>query len=141
MLSVNCLMVTIAYIFIWSSNLFGYCIILSWTASWWCINFWVNWFYHLLLGSLLSSQPFKDPCDLLDDYFFNHFDWLVFIRILFYDAYHVIPHPPMKFQADTPSFGLILEVVTFKLPLVFHPVFYYSKPHGLIPRGFPPLVS
>jgi hypothetical protein len=53
---------------------------------------------------------------------FSHFDWFVFMRILFYDAYHVIPHPPMKFQADTLSFGWILEVVTFQLPLVFHTI-------------------
>lgn len=39
---------------------------------------------------------------------------------LFYDAYHVIPHPPMKFQADTPYFGWIVEVVTFQLPIVFN---------------------
>ena len=53
------------------------------------------------------------------------------MRIVFYDAYHVIPHPPMKFHADTLSFGWILEVVTFQLPLAFHPGFSYSKPHGL----------
>ena len=81
--------------------------------------------------SLLVSPPFKDPSTLLDDGFFNHFEWLFFIRIVFYDAYHAIPYPPMKFQDDTLSFGWILEVVTFQLPLIFHTIFYYLKPHGL----------
>ena len=62
---------------------------------------------------------------------FNHFDWLFFMRIVFYDSYHAIPHPPMKFQVDTLYFGWILEVVTFQLPLIFHPGFSYSKPHAL----------
>ena len=62
---------------------------------------------------------------------FNHFDWLVFMSIVFYDSYHVIPHHPMKFQVDTLSFGWILEVVTFELPLLFQPHFSFLKPHGL----------
>ena len=61
----------------------------------------------------------------------NHFDWFVFMMILFYDAYHAIPHPPMKFQVDTLSFGWILEVVTFQPPIVFHLGFTYSKTNVL----------
>ena len=63
--------------------------------------------------------------------FLNHYDWLDLMSIVFYDSYHVIPYPPMKFQADTLSFGWILEVVTFQLPLVFHTRFSCLKPHGL----------
>ena len=53
------------------------------------------------------------------------------MRIVFYDAYYFIPHPPMMFQDDTLSFGWVLEVVTLRLPLVFHPSLSYSKVHGL----------
>ena len=53
------------------------------------------------------------------------------MRIVFYDAYNVIPHPPMQCQVDTLSFDWILEVVTFRLPFVFHLGLSYSKPHGL----------
>ena len=53
------------------------------------------------------------------------------MSIVFYNAYHVIPHPPMRIQVDTLSFGWILEVVTLRLPIVFHLVFSYSKPHVL----------
>jgi len=42
------------------------------------------------------------------------------MSIVFYDAYHAIPNLPIKFQDDTLSFGWILEVVTFQLPIVFH---------------------
>ena len=125
-------MVTTAYIFIWSYELFCYYIVLAWNDSWWCINFWINWLYHLLLGSLLASPPFKDPPTLCRLVVFNHFDWFVFIIIVFYDAYHVIPNPPMKFQAYTLSFGWVFGVVALQLPPSFHCQFSFLKPHGLI---------
>ena len=49
----------------------------------------------------------------------------------FYDVYHAIPHPPIKFQDYTLYFGWILEVVTLQLPFVFHLGISYSKCHGL----------
>ena len=63
--------------------------------------------------------------------FFYHFHCFFFMRIMFYGVYHVIPHPPMKFQPNTLCFGWILEVVTLWLPIFFHLVISYSKPHGL----------
>ena len=102
---------------------------------------------EMLLDSLATSEPFGSttcfreasqlvhPSRILPPYrrlvVFDHFDWIVFMIILFYDVYHVIPDPPMKFPVDTPSFGWILEVVTLRLHLVFHLGFSYSKPHGL----------
>ena len=60
------------------------------------------------------------------------------MRIVFYDAYHVIPYSTMKFQADTLSFDWILETVTFQLPIVFHLVFYQSNPKNLhATKGIP----
>ena len=53
------------------------------------------------------------------------------MRIVLYDPYHVIPHPPMKFQVDTLSFGWILEAMPFQLPVVFHLCLSYSKSHAL----------
>ena len=61
------------------------------------------------------------------------------MRIVFYGVYHVIPYPPMKFQADTLCFGWILEVVTLCI-----------SPRSLLlktlwidmrPEGDPPLLS
>ena len=58
---------------------------------------------------------------------FDHLDLFFFMRIVSYHVYHVSPHPPMKFQADILCLGWILEVVTLPLPLLFHPIFSYSK--------------
>ena len=114
--------------FILYFDLIDNCIILAWDAYLWFSNFWVIWFYHLLLGSLLVGPPFKDPSTLSEVGYFWPI-WLVFFtRILFYDAYYVIPHPPMKFQANTLCFGWVLEVVTLWLPLVLHLVISHSKP-------------
>ena len=52
------------------------------------------------------------------------------MSIVFYDDYHVIPHPPIKFQVDTLYFGWIFKVVIFQLPLVFHTRFYFLKTNG-----------
>ena len=88
-------------------------------------------FYHLLLGSLLAGPPFKDPSTLSKVGCFLPLLLVFFIRIVFYDVYHAIPDPPMKFQVDILCFGWVLEVVTLRLPLVFNLGISYSKDHGL----------
>ena len=82
----------------------------------------------MLLDGLVTSESFGSatcfqeasqlvhPSRILPPYqrlvVFYHVDWFVFMGILFYYDYHVIPHPPMKFQDDTLCFGWVLEVVT-----------------------------
>ena len=74
---------------------------------------------------------------------FYHFYWFVFMRIVLYGVYHVIPHPPMKFQADTLCFGWILEVVTLRRPVCLSPRPFLPKTSWIDMRlgGPPSLVS
>ena len=51
--------------------------------------------------------------------------------VVWYDDYDVNPYPPKKFQVHTLSFDWVLGVVALQLPLGFHPIFSYTKPHGL----------
>ena len=105
-----------------SSKLTFYCIPLAWNAFGNPTCFWVSSF-------LVHPSRIFPPYWMM--VLFNDFDWLVFIRIVFYDSYHVIPNPPMKFQAHAVCFGWVLDVVTLRLPLLFHLGISYSKPHGL----------
>ena len=62
---------------------------------------------------------------------FGHYNGLIFIGIVLYDSYYVKNHPPNYFQVHIFLFDWVLGVVTFQLPLLFHLIFYYSKPNGL----------
>ena len=114
----------------WSSDLIYNCIPLYWDAFWWFSNFWV----FDSTPCFQEASQLVHPSRILPPYcrlvYFDHFDWFFFIHIVSYGVYHVIPHPPKKFQVDILCFGWILEVVTLWLPLLFHPRFSFSKPHG-----------
>ena len=82
-----------------------------------------NRFTHLSLrGTLFTLRRFV---------IFYHSRGIIFIGILCYDSYYVKNHPPKYFQVHIFLFDWVLGVVTFQLPLDFHPIFSYPKPHGL----------
>ena len=83
----------------------------------------------LLIGMIFDGLVTGPPYRRLVD--FDNFDWFVLMGIVTYGVYNASPHPPMKFQDDILCFGWILEAMTLRLPLLFHPRFSYSKPHGL----------
>jgi hypothetical protein len=63
--------------------------------------------------------------------FFDLFNMiLLFIKRL-YDYYLTITHPPLKFQANTLSFGWVSEIVTVGLSPIFHPISPCLQHHGL----------
>lgn len=71
---------------------------------------------HLVLLLVVRKRP---NWSTLQESFHPIEGWLLLpnligflMSIVFYDVYHVIPHPPMKFQDDTLCFGWVLEVVT-----------------------------
>ena len=77
---------------------------------------------YQLLSHLVLPLAFGKPCNwstlqgsfhpIGGGLFLTNLIGLFFIMILFYDAYYVIPHSPMKFQVDPLSFGWVLEVMT-----------------------------
>ena len=63
---------------------------------------------------------------------FGHSNGLIFIWILWYYSYYFNNHPPKYFQVHIFPFDWVLGTMTFQLPLDFHPIFSYPKPHGLM---------
>ena len=97
----------------------------------WFINFWVIWFYHGILGSLLASPPFKDPYTLLD------FGCFLPLSLVYFHEYFVLwclsCHSPFSYEVSSWYFMFcwVFQVVTLRLPFVFLLGISYSKSHGL----------
>ena len=62
---------------------------------------------------------------------FYHSNGIIFIGIVCYDSYYVNNRPLKDFQVHIFLCDWVLGVVTIQLPLDFHPLFSYPKPHGL----------
>ena len=86
---------------------------------------------YLPVKSLLTSPPFQGPFPPFGGWLFLVIWSDLFLNFLWCDVYYVKTHPPNEFQVHIFPFDRVFGVVTFRLPLGFHPIFSYPKPHGL----------